>query len=387
MRRSNVTATATASVLLVLLLVAVATACLSTPGTTDRVEAVGSTDVDGWHYDYFRNLAYPCSISGYQTFAIGTRIGSSGTDTRPLWVKLRGGGTGWFDESGRPQPTAGNMSEISLTDLLVFDTPGLMASVKAAPEGFRTLLVSMCSHDVYGGMDTPDPHNPNLTPDGSPRPTNGLIATKAAIQYAQARYRTDDTVLYGTSAGGAGALHVAWALQQQGIPPAAVVSDSGVINQAWEQAVVDQGTCGDTTIDGGLALLARIDPDVANPANQPDQLVARGDLTVPVLHVWNRGDHNSCGETPMTCPLPGGSTVTMGAAECRHAPLRLAIEAQGPQSRSEDMAVCVEGSDAGRPCDLHVVSTRAHGVNTDPGAPADYEAAILAWVRVRLADD
>jgi hypothetical protein len=48
--------------------------------------------------------------------------------------------------------------------------------------GFRTLAVSYCSHDVYAGADTPDLHNPNTTPDGKPRNTNGVLATKAAIQ-------------------------------------------------------------------------------------------------------------------------------------------------------------------------------------------------------------
>ena len=47
--------------------------------------------------------------------------------TRPLWVKMRGGGAGWFDTDGTPQPTAGVKSEESLTQQLKYDTPGLMA--------------------------------------------------------------------------------------------------------------------------------------------------------------------------------------------------------------------------------------------------------------------
>jgi hypothetical protein len=35
---------------------------------------------------------------------------------------------------------------------------------------------------------------------------------------------------------------------------------------------------------------------------------------------------------------------------------------------------------------VHVVTTRKNGVNTDPAAPADYQSAILTWVRARLAD-
>src|SRR3954471_910417 len=165
---------------LAVLLAGTLSSCLAVPGDTAKVVKIDSADVDGWHYDYYRNPAYPCSIRGYQTFAIGTRIGSSATASRPLWVRMRGGGVGWFDEDGTPQPTAGNKSEIDLAALLQFDSPGLMASVKAAPEGFRVLLVSMGSHDVYAGNNTADPHNPNTTPDGKPRPTTGLISTKAA---------------------------------------------------------------------------------------------------------------------------------------------------------------------------------------------------------------
>jgi hypothetical protein len=370
-------------------LAAVLAGCLAAPGDTSQVVKIDSTVVDGWQYDYYENRAYACSISGYQTFAVGTKVGSSTTDARPLWVKMRGGGFGWFDDTGQPQPTAGNMSEIGLTDLLQFDTPGLMAQVKAAPEGFRTLLVSMCSHDLYGGNNSADPHNPNLTPDGQPRTTNGLVSTKAAIQFTQAQLPTTKFFLHGTSAGGAGTFAVALGLQQQGIPPAGLISDSGVIDQQWEAAANAQGTCdgfpSDHTPDAIAGIAGRVDPAVADPADQPDQLVANGQLTVPVMHVWNHADVNSCGDTPMTCPLLDGSTTTMGAADCRHELLRAAIAGSGAGSRSANLAVCV--TPAGGPaCSVHVVTTRKNGVNTDPAAPADYQSAVLTWVRARLSD-
>ena len=370
---------------LALLLAGTLTSCLATPGDTSKVVKIDSADVDGWHFDYYRNLAYPCSIRGYQTFAIGTRIGSSATANRPLWVKMRGGGVGWFDESGQPQPTAGNKSEIDLATMLHFDTPGLMASVKAAPEGFRVLLVSMCSHDVYGGNNNTDPNNPNTTPDGKPRLTTGLISTKAAVQFTRSAYPTTKYFLHGTSAGGAGSLHVAWALQQQGIPPAGLVSDSGVIDQSWEVEAVSQGACPADPDKQRGAVGRRIDPDVVKPENQPDFLVARGDLTVPVMHVWNHADQNSCGSAPMQCLLRDGSRVTRGAADCRHENLRRAIVGLGAGSRSVNMPVCVTAV-GGPTCGVHVVTTRANGVNTDPATPRDYQAAILSWVRARLAD-
>jgi hypothetical protein len=379
-----------ATILVIGVMTGMLSACLATPGSTSQVVKIDQTDVNGWHYDYYENRAYPCSISGYQTFAIGTKIGSSSTDARPLWVKMRGGGFGYFDSTGTPQPTAGNMSEIGLTDLLAFDTPGLMQLVKNAPEGFRVMLVSMCSHDLYGGNNTTDPYNPNVDAGGKPRLTNGLVSAKAAIQYTTAQYPTTKFFLHGTSAGGAGTFAVAWALQLQGLPPAGIVSDSGVINPGWEAASNAQGTCDGYPSDHTPADIAgisgRVDPDVANPANAPDKLISSGQLTVPVMHVWNHGDVNSCGETPMTCTLIDGSTTTMGAADCRHELVRAAIAAQGPTSRSANIAVCVAGAAGTGPCSEHVVTTRAHPVNTDPNSPSDYQGAILTWVEARLAD-
>jgi hypothetical protein len=206
-------------------------------GKTNRIELVGSSVVDGYKFDQYRNLSYPCSISGYQTFVIGTKVGSSDTQTRPLWVRMRGGGVGYFDSNGKPQPSAGNKSEESAATSIGFvrDT-GLMALVRADPAGFRLLSVSMCNHDIYSGGDQPDPNNPNTLPDGSGRTVNGLFATKAAIQFARAKYPTGKFFLHGTSAGSAGALSVSWGLQKQGIPPAGAIADSGEVNVEWEIA-------------------------------------------------------------------------------------------------------------------------------------------------------
>lgn len=363
------------------------------PADTSQIHLVQSVTQAGWNYARYRNLAAPCSISGYQSFVIGTKVGSSASEVRPLWVKMRGGGAGWFGPDGAPLPNAAVKSEESLNQQLGFDTPGLMSSVKAGPEGFRILIVSMCSHDVYGGSDHHDPFNPNLTPAGQPRPTTGLTATKAAIQFTQALYPTDDYVLHGTSAGGVGTFHVAWALQQQGIPPTAIVSDSGIINQAWQRYVAENGLPGAlgceqaTTEDRGEGLLARLAPEVGDPVNEPHLLVSRGDLTVPVMHVYNHADNNQCGDAQMPCPLPDGSTPVMNAADCNNEPMRRAITALGAGTRSVTMGLCVEGGDAATPCDRHVITTLANGLNSDPTQPADYQAAIHEWVRDRLADD
>jgi hypothetical protein len=344
--------------------------------------------VDGYKFDQFRNLDYPCSISGYQTFVIGTRVGSSDTATRPMWVRMHGGGVGFFDSSGNPQPTAGNKSEESAARLITVVTgAGLPALVRADPAAFRLVSVSMCNHDIYSGGDQPDPNNPNTLPDGTGRTVNGLFATKAAIQFARAKYPTGKYFLHGGSAGSAGALSVAFGLEKQGIPPAGAVVDSGVVNVEWEKARAEQGTCpGQDRPPGVLAAIqARTQYQLADIKNEPDKLVSRGELTVPLLHTWSRADPNVCGATPMSCPLRDGTAVTLGAADCVHEPLRAAIAGLGPGSKSRNLRVCVSPASAPGSCATHVV-TNKNGTNTDPAEPADYNAAILDWVHTRLGD-
>ena len=81
-----------------------------------------------------------------------------------------------------------------------------------------------------------------------------------------------------------------------------------------------------------------------------------------------------------------GSTVTMGYTDCIHEPLRQAIAAAGPTSRSLNLPVCVSTADLPGECSVHVVMTNGGQVNTDPASPADYQAAAIAWVDARLAD-
>ena len=357
-------------------------------GKTDKIEFVSSTTTDGYKFDLYRNLAYPCSISGYQTFVIGTKVGSSDTATRPMWVRMHGGGVGFFDSNGNPQPSAGNKSEESAARLIgVVTGAGLPALVRADPVAFRLVSVSMCNHDIYSGGDQPDPNNPNTLPDGSGRTVNGLFATKAAIQFARAKYPTGKFFLHGGSAGSAGALSVAWGLQAQGIPPAGAVVDSGVVNVEWENARFEQGTCPDKARPPAVlaAVQARTQFQLAKIENEPDKLVSRGDLTVPLLHTWSRADPNVCGATPMSCPLRDGSSLPMGAADCAHEPLRAAIAGLGPGSKSRNLRVCVSPASAPGSCATHVV-TNKNGTNTDPAEPADYNGAILDWVHTRLGD-
>jgi len=371
--------------LAVVALAAGLTGCLAAPAVTTGITKVSTVTQAGYVWDYYRNTAYPCSQSGYQTFVLGRKVGQPETTSAPLWVFMHGGGVGAFSPAGQPIPNANRMREELRPSLVGYgDNAGLMAKVRGG--GYRIMAVSMCSHDLYAGMNSPDPYNPNTTPDGKKRPTTGLISTKSAIQFARDTYPTDDLFLHGGSAGSAGTIHTAWALQQQGIAPDGIVPDASVVNQAYEAAAAEQGVCSSPE-EGSLEnlLMIRVHPDLAKPENQPHELVERGALTVPIAHVWNKGDTSTCGETPMECPV-GTTTVTLGATECQHRELTLAIEAQGLTSRSENFALCVEGKDTTTACDRHVVTT-INAVSTLPGGVTDYNSAIWSWVQERRVDD
>jgi hypothetical protein len=209
---------------------------------------------------------------------------------------------------------------------------------------------------------------------------------KAAIQFAQGLYPTTKTVLHGGSAGSVGTFSVAWSMQLQGIAPAGIIADASIVNVEAFAAGNAAGICTDENDPARVAGIAgRVHPDLANPANQADKLVSDGRLTVPILHVWTHADLNTCGSPPVACPLRDGSTVTLGYTDCIHEPMRLAIDAQGPSSRSKNLGLCV--TTVGQPeCSAHVVANRVGGINTDPTAPADYQTAMMDWVLARIAD-
>lgn len=369
------------------------TACqpLREPADVSMISKVGSSTVDGWRYDFYRNTAYPCSVSGYQTFLIATRVGSSATATRPLWVHMHGGGVGYFSPDGVPREAGGRESTMFMTEEggpalgAELGKGDLMERIRDEPDGFRMMAVSMCNRDIYGGDDTPDPNNPNTTPDGETRTANGFFATKAAVQFALDLYPTNDYFLHGTSAGSYGSYSVSWGLEQQGIPPTGIVADSGVLNPPWLDAQVDGENCAPR--EAARAIIdERLHPDIGEPDNAPDLLVARGELTVPILQVWSAGDFLGCGLKPMACPLRDGSTVTMGSVDCQNELMRATIAAEGPESQSLSMRLCVDRPQTPMPCDEHVPTVR-DGLNTDPAWPADFTAPILDWVRARLADE
>src|SRR4051794_16489755 len=163
----------------VLIALLIATACvppLSSPGNTGSIQLVSTSVESGYRVEYYRNTAYPCSISGYQTFTIAYREGQPPTTAAPLWTYLHGGAVGWFDSARQPRPDDAYMREESAASLTGFGAnTSLIGKVLADPAGFRLLRTSMCNRDLYSGAGLADPNNPNRLENGSARTTNGLF--------------------------------------------------------------------------------------------------------------------------------------------------------------------------------------------------------------------
>ena len=168
---------------------------------------------------------------------------------------------------------------------------------------------------------------------------------------------------------------------------AGLIADAGVANQQFEADQNAQAApCarGDTAL---AAIKARIHPELTNVENQPDRLIARRDLTAPAFNVYSRDDHNSCGETQMSCTLPDGTHQTLGAMVCKMLPMDRAIAALPANAHSRVMQLCVhaDGEPEGT-CGRHTVTGSSTVPTTDPRYPADYNAELMRWVDERLSD-
>lgn len=367
-------------------------AAIGTPGRTGRIRFVRSVETGGWRYDQYRNPDYPCATSGDSTFVIATKLGTPTDAVRPLWVYLHGGGFGYFDASGSPQPDGYRMAEETLGRQVNFLTGGdsgggggLLTRARSrsarAPAGFRMLAVSMCHHDGYMGGGQADPNNPSPG-----RPVTGLSATTAAIAFTLQTVPTDDYVLHGTSSGSFGTWATAWSLSAQGIPATAIVADSGVLGEAYKGWIDGEPGCGNPNNEGYQTFRRRVHPDLLADGNEPGALIADGRIASPVLDVWVPRDPIWCGDRQVQCPV-GGVTVVMGATDCMHEGVGRAVAAQGPLSRSRSMRLCVDDPNVAGACDLHVPTVFSDRSNTAAPWPEDYLTSIMQWVDARLADD
>jgi hypothetical protein len=194
----------------------------------DVLTGSGST----FELDFYRNLAYECGLSGNYTFLVIEPRDNPG-GVAPLWVYLHGGGVGAYDDQGVYWGTLNQTEdtwnhEESLEDLRDFRLPiagngNLRDNTRGRrlAEGYRMLIVSMCDHDIYAGLGTPYPNNPNPGAE-----VNGLQATMAAVEYTVANYPTTDVFAHGTSAGSNGVYYLSYGFAGAGVQLTGTIMDS-----------------------------------------------------------------------------------------------------------------------------------------------------------------
>ena len=196
-----------------------------------------------FNFDFYRNNAYSCGLSGNYTFMVINPANGDGTIEAPLWVFLHGGGAGFYDENG-DYHAVGNQTEDTwnheetFNDFLITQLQGRTVEngqlkditlTRRIQEGYRVVMVSMCDHDQYSGLGTPYPNNPNPGAE-----VNGMQATMSAVEYTVANYPTTEVFAHGTSAGSVGVYNLAMSFAAQDIHLTGVVADSIVSPRALD---------------------------------------------------------------------------------------------------------------------------------------------------------
>jgi len=196
-----------------------------------------------FNFDFYRNNAYSCGLSGNYTFMVLNPANGDETTEAPLWVFLHGGGAGFYDENGDYQAVGDQTEdtwnrEETFDDLLVEQLQGRTVEngqpkditlTRRIQEGYRVVMVSMCDHDQYSGLGTPYPNNPNPGAE-----VNGMQATMSAVEYTVANYPTTEVFAHGTSAGSVGVYNLAMSFAAQDIHLTGVVADSILSPRAFD---------------------------------------------------------------------------------------------------------------------------------------------------------
>ena len=289
---------------------------------------------------FYRNTAYGCGLSGNYTFMVVNPANGDAADQAPLWVYLHGGGVGYYNDLGvyvavKNQTEDTYNHEETFTDLFddqvvrhILDNanqPIDSTLKRRIEEGYRVLVVSMCDHDVYSGLGTPYPNNPD--PDAS---VDGLPATMAAIEYTVANYPTTHVFAHGTSAGSIGVWALASSYGFEGNSLTGVVADSWIATpRLLTTAPAFSGEPGypfgsDFDLQGltdKIGFFANLDI----PAYPEAQLADRDYRDVPVLFIAGNNDP-FCGGNQ----APLAEAVAEGLSNCNwlHDGLRQLIDAQ-----------------------------------------------------------
>jgi hypothetical protein len=261
-----------------------------------------------YRWSFFRNEAYECQLTGHFTFGVLERTVDVGR-ARPLWTFMHGGGVGHFRPEGGYAGTPSQSAEETSADLLGTvrthlgtSTPSKDSTVtRRVQEGYRLLVTSMCDHDLYAGLGSPNPYNEQENPGDT---VDGLLATGAALDFvANGRpglpgYPTGRIFLHGGSAGSAGAYHVAHNLSERGIVLNGVILDSYLVTTRFE-ALYAAGIVPQNGIQGFDQAIAqqKVGPYITDEDLLLESTAAAG-WPVPVYAVVSTDDGQFGGPSP-----------------------------------------------------------------------------------------
>ena len=251
---------------------------LESPGGAGQIQFVSTSTVGGWKYDPTATPRIRAAISGYQTFVIGTKVGSSTGRRAPLWMLMHGGGVGWFAPNGTPQPSAGKKNEEAAAALDRGSPPAALVGPSATTRRASASCRSRCAATT----STPAANSRTRT-TRTPRPTasrarsTGCSPRRRPSQFAQQKYPTSKTSCTATSAGSVGTFDVAWSHAARGHAARPGRRGRGRASTRRWRRRRSQGVCAEDAGPGALGrVAARVHPDLANIDNELDKLVASG---------------------------------------------------------------------------------------------------------------
>lgn len=295
-----------------------------------------STPEQGYYYRVYEAADYPCGEQGNHEFMV-IDSDQDAAAPRNLYVKFLGGGVGfqyldaqgqpayWPDASGAGVLTAQQNRKMFLrAGLSLEHGQGVTERFRQTP-GWRMVIVSYCSHDLYHG------EGEFTEPETNPR--WGYTAAVQAVNFVKDNYVTTGLVTYGGSAGAAGAFYVGKAVDADAIIMDSQAVDLLAMRDACNAGTNVFGNAYPCSVEGRNAydILAErigfamgIDEPYLNLEGAP-----------PVYLIWNEFDASR-------------------NASLQYVNLHEALLAKGPPNVAQK--VCIDNPDIPGRCNLHVPS-------------------------------
>ena len=268
-------------------------------GWTNDYALPGITVLPGYYYRIYENSQYPCGSEGYHQFMV-LDDGPDAGQHKHLFAKFLGGAVGfWYtDDAGQrvyfPQPNAAGFLNATANRNMMFRTSvsqehanGVTRRIRENP-GFRIVVPSYCSHDLYHGVGEYD------ATDGYGR--FGYVAAMEAVDYVRDNFSTNKLIVYGGSAGAAG-----FYVGKDQANVAGIVMDSQAVDLSAirDACYAGNDAFGGTTPcfcpEGGPACMELLAPRIGFNlgSDEPYRFVERGEIDTPIFMIWNWNDASS----------------------------------------------------------------------------------------------